>query len=154
MKYLTLILLAILCGGIYSCKKKETINPVPTSDYRSKYTGDFRLYCTSISITHPSDTSGKRDSTVVYSTVDATVSFSTTDSIKILSPVDNRTYPALTFTYSSGEKWQMGIEPDGRLVGNPYSSGGRFIGMDSVVYSSNVSHISTTGIYMMQGKRK
>jgi hypothetical protein len=155
MKSNLLNIVALICIVQISCKKDNpTPPPAPTSDYRSQYTGEFTLYCKSINLSHPSDTSGKIDSTVTNYTVDATVSFASSDSIKIISPVNNRTYPAITFTYSSGTKIQYGINADGSLVGNPYSSGGRFVSTDSIVYTSHESHISTTSIFMMQGKRK
>ncbi len=154
MRYLPLLIIAaIICYGTYSCKKNKSTTP--TSDYRSQYTGNFSVNTTSIYIVHRSNMGSKRDSTVNYGTDDVTVSYSVSDSIDVKSPVasENGRYPAITFTYSSGNKVQYGIQADGRMM-QIYQSGGWFYNADSFRFSSDTYATNYTSIYHVVGKRK
>lgn len=158
MKNLALFVLAMLCCSVYSCKKKDADSGITTkitADFRDTYTGDFRLYCTAIYVVHRSDMGAQRDSTVTNYTSDITVSYAVSDSIEVLSPVATEAgkYPAITLTYSNGDKVQYGIEANGHMI-RQYQSHAWFITADSLVISSGTYATNYTSIYEAEGKRK
>ena len=161
MKNLTLALFALITICIVACKKKvdpvlsTPTPPAVTSDFRDKYTGDFRLYSTYTYVVHRSDMGGQRDTTITNNIDDVMVSYSISDSIEVLSPVatERGTYPAITFTYTTGDKFQYGIETNGHMI-RKYQSHGWFITADSFVFSSGTYATNYTSIAIMEGKRK
>lgn len=160
MRYLPLLIIAAtICCCTYSCKKDNSTPPVPptspTSDYRSQYTGEFKVYCKSLYVVHRSNMGGQRDSTASSSTDDVTVSYNILDSIDYMSPVASECgkYPAITFTYSGGSKVQYGIQTDGYMR-LKYQSGGWFYNADSFRISSGTYATNYTSISNVVGKRK
>lgn len=148
MKNLTLVLLAIICGSIYSCKKSNTgITAKATADFRNKYTGVYTISQSGSTTYYPEGASSYTTKAGHYGFV--TVSHITTDSITAYwDPSNPRKIPAVLFTYDSGVKAYYGIDSFGHFFRNTSPSGsdsGGFIGTDSIyqVYYNYTGHSST-----------
>jgi hypothetical protein len=158
MKNLTLALFVLITICIVACKKKvdpimSTPTPSSTTDFRDKYTGTFEITSTVKNYAHPS--SGPADSSITTSSYTVTISYNITDSLTYISPLPTITWPALTFTKSSGSKEIMGIDSTGKLIrfSTYHSYGGGFVTLDSINHSATQSHTTTTTTYILTGHR-